>query len=77
MKELGKKLGKTSIELVKILKPTHWALQHIPVFFNENGDLKESNNRGFDVIIGNPPYNKNFNDILVASDGCQIRRVRF
>ena len=54
MKELETKFGKTSIELIKILQPTHWALQHVSAFFNANGDLK--NESGFDVIIGNPPW---------------------
>ena len=53
---LEKHKKKFMIELVKILNPTHWALQHIPAYYNEDGTLKESEERGFDVIIGNPPW---------------------
>jgi hypothetical protein len=37
-------------------KPFHWALEFWYVFFNENGTPLTKEQRGFDVVIGNPPY---------------------
>ncbi len=37
------------------LLPFCWELEFPEVFFNDNGTLKE--NPGFDVVIGNPPWN--------------------
>lgn len=42
--------------ILNIVKPCHWSLQHIPAFYNVDGTLKDSKNRGFDVILGNPPW---------------------
>ena len=44
------------LELVKDLNPTHWALAHFSAYFNEDGTLKEKDDQGFDVILGNPPW---------------------
>ena len=46
------------LELVKDLNPTHWALAHFNAYFNEDGTLKNENEQGFDVILGNPPWEK-------------------
>jgi len=45
-----------SLELLKILEPTHWSLQHWDAFYDKNGELRPVDQRGFDVIIGNPPW---------------------
>ena len=59
--DLMKAFGYTNkIELVKKLNPTHWALQHVPTFFDVEGKLKDV--VGFDAILGNPPW-----EILEAS----------
>lgn len=50
------KYGDLSKELLKITKIIHWPLLHIYCFFNQSGELKESINSGFDIIIGNPPW---------------------
>ena len=42
----------------RIGKPTFWALQHWDAFYDEKGNLKSKEQRGFDVIIGNPPWEK-------------------
>ncbi len=47
---------KIILELVKDLNPTHWALAHFNAYFNEDGTLKNENEQGFDVILGNPPW---------------------
>ncbi|HJU13638.1 MAG TPA: N-6 DNA methylase [Candidatus Nitrosotalea sp.] len=44
------------IDMLKILEPTHWALQHLDAYYDTNGQLKRSGEQGFDVIIGNPPW---------------------
>lgn len=43
-------------EIMTNMKPTHWALQHFDVFYDKDGSLKPISERGFDVIIGNPPW---------------------
>lgn len=51
------KLGlKTTQHILEMLIPTHWSIQHSDVFYDENGNLKPEDQRGFDVIIGNPPW---------------------
>lgn len=45
-----------SLELLKILEPTHWSLQHWEAFYDKNGELRPAEQRGFDVIVGNPPW---------------------
>lgn len=51
--ELGEVLGS---EILQLLKPTHWSLQHFDAFYTEEGILKSAEERGFDVIVGNPPW---------------------
>jgi len=56
-KAFSEKFGKEFTEdLFSILRPTYWPLQHLSAFYNKNGELKEEDERGFDVIIGNPPW---------------------
>jgi len=43
-------------KLFSRLKPTYWSLQHIAAFYKENGEPKNEDERGFDVILGNPPW---------------------
>lgn len=51
------KIGEKLFEnLSRILKPTYWTLQHWDAFYDEKGNLKEKDQQGFDVIIGNPPW---------------------
>lgn len=55
--EFIEKIGLEQTEyLLEILTPSHWAIQHSDVFYDENGNLKPEDKRGFDVIIGNPPW---------------------
>jgi len=42
--------------LFSILRPTYWPLQHPSAFFNKDGEPKNEDERGFDVIISNPPW---------------------
>jgi hypothetical protein len=41
-------------ELVERIKFFHWELEFPEIFYENNGKLKE--NPGFDIIIGNPPW---------------------
>ena len=36
--------------------PTYWPLEYWFSFFDENGNVFPKQNRGFDVVLGNPPY---------------------
>jgi SAM-dependent methyltransferase len=40
-------------------KPFHWALEFWYVFFDEEGTPLPEDLRGFDVVLGNPPYVEN------------------
>lgn len=53
MTEMG--LEKTE-KLLKIATPTNWSIQHITAFYDKDGNLLPKEKRGFDVIIGNPPW---------------------
>jgi hypothetical protein len=46
-------------QIVKQTNPFHWALEFWYVFFNENGIPLPEERRGFEVVIGNPPYIEN------------------
>ena len=47
---------KISEDLFKSTKPLHWIIDFWHVFFDEKGEPLPKEQRGFDVIIGNPPY---------------------
>jgi hypothetical protein len=47
---------KLSEEVLQKTTPFYWALEFWHVYIDENLKLIERNNRGFDLIIGNPPY---------------------
>jgi len=47
---------KISKDLLKSTKPLHWILEFWHVFLDENSELLLEERRGFDIIIGNPPY---------------------
>jgi len=38
------------------LNPFHWHLEFPEVFFQENGTPRPPRQRGFDAVLGNPPY---------------------
>lgn len=38
------------------LKPFHWDLEFADVFFQPDGQPRPESERGFDAILGNPPY---------------------
>ena len=38
------------------LSPLHWELEFPEVFFDDNGTPRPDAERGFDAILGNPPY---------------------
>jgi len=46
---------KTKI-LQKVAPSTNWSIQHLAAFYDKDGNLKPESSRGFDVIIGNPPW---------------------
>ncbi len=43
-------------KLLEFLKPTHWLLQVPEAFYDQSQNLKPEEDRGFDAIIGNPPW---------------------
>lgn len=51
--ELNENLYDYFNDLNKV-KPFNWEIEFPEVFYNDNGELKED--RGFDVVIGNPPF---------------------
>jgi len=48
--------NKLSLEILKETKPFHWALEFWYVFFKENGESLSVQERGFDAVVGNPPW---------------------
>jgi type I restriction-modification system DNA methylase subunit len=46
-------------EILDKTKPFHWALEYWYAYFDVEGRIKEPSNRGFEIIIGNPPYVEN------------------
>ncbi|MFQ6055614.1 MAG: Eco57I restriction-modification methylase domain-containing protein, partial [Methanosarcinales archaeon] len=48
--------NKLSFDIIKETKPLHWALEFWYVFFKENGEALSVQERGFDAVVGNPPY---------------------
>jgi hypothetical protein len=52
------KIGDQVFNDLSKIKPTFWALQHFNAFYDKNGNLKSKDERGFDIIIGNPPWEK-------------------
>jgi hypothetical protein len=43
-------------KILQNVSPTYWQIQHFSAFYSQNGELKNEDERGFDVIIGNPPW---------------------
>jgi len=43
-------------EIFEKTKPFHWALEFWYVYFADDGNVKEKEDKGFDVVVGNPPY---------------------
>ncbi len=44
------------LEILEETKALHWALEFWYVFFDENGVALPEEERGFDAVVGNPPY---------------------
>ena len=51
--KIGKNLSK---KLMNLVEPTYWSLQHWDAYYTEKGNLKPIEEQGFDVIVGNPPW---------------------
>jgi len=47
-----------SIKILEQTKPLHWALEFWFQYFNDDGDPLPQGKSGFDVVIGNPPYER-------------------
>ncbi len=66
-------------EKKRTLLPFHWQLEFPDVFFAEDGSLHPPERRGFDAVLGNPPYvsihtamepgNRNMRDALKRRAG--------
>jgi len=54
--ELTVKLADQFAERKRVLNPFHWHLEFPSVFYQEDGTLKPEERRGFDAVLGNPPY---------------------
>lgn len=55
--EINDKLNENLFDYFKKLneiKPFNWEIEFPEVFYDQNGKLKD--NKGFDIVIGNPPY---------------------
>jgi len=46
------------IEIFDETKPLHWPLESWYLYMDKNGEALEDNDRGADIIIGNPPYER-------------------
>jgi len=44
------------LEILDETKPLHWVLEFWYVFFGENGEALPEEGKGFDAVVGNPPY---------------------
>lgn len=44
------------LEILEETKPLHWALEFWYVFFDEDGEALPEEERGFDAVVGNPPW---------------------
>jgi len=53
------KTKEISIKIMEQTKPFHWALEFWYAFFDERSLAQEEEFRGFDVVLGNPPYVEN------------------
>jgi hypothetical protein len=60
LQEISKKIKITEEEFEK-MKPFHWGFE----FYNIFNGSKDGEGRGFDVIIGNPPYFKIFENNII------------
>ena len=47
---------KISEDLLRQTRPLHWIIDFWHVFFDDEGNPLPKEKRGFDIIIGNPPY---------------------
>jgi hypothetical protein len=56
LRELRESLKETLSDKKKLLQPFHWQLEFPDVFYLPDGLLRPESNRGFDAILGNPPY---------------------
>jgi len=55
-KKLRDSLADALAEKTKALEPFHWELEFADVFFQPDGSPRPANERGFDTVLGNPPY---------------------
>jgi len=46
-------------DLLRQTRPLHWIIDFWHVFFDDEGNSLPKEKRGFDVVIGNPPYIEN------------------
>lgn len=53
---LRSSIGERLAAETQTLQPFHWRLEFPDVFFQEDGSLLPNTRRGFDVVLGNPPY---------------------
>ena len=42
--------------ILQFITPTYWQIKYFSAFYYSNGKLKNKDEQGFDVIIGNPPW---------------------
>ncbi|MHA1381295.1 MAG: Eco57I restriction-modification methylase domain-containing protein [Candidatus Helarchaeota archaeon] len=50
------------IQIVDITTPFHWAFEFWFNYFNEDGEIRPEGQRGFDIIVGNPPWVHDISD---------------
>jgi hypothetical protein len=55
-KRLNKTLDSDLKAFKRSLRPFHWELEFPTVFFETDGTPRSSAHRGFDAVLGNPPY---------------------
>src|SRR6266536_153584 len=55
-KKLSESLTAILDQKIADLQPFHWELEVPEVFYQENGEPLGKSERGFDAVLGNPPY---------------------
>ncbi|MEM3398965.1 MAG: N-6 DNA methylase [Nitrososphaeria archaeon] len=74
------KMKDITFQIVKQTTIFHWILEFWYAFFNENAVPLSENLRGFDVVLGNPPYieNKRLNVVIKRYlKNCGIYRTTY
>jgi hypothetical protein len=74
-KKLRESLQADLVTKKTILKPFHWHMEFPDVFFQPDGTLRPVQARGFDAVLGNPPYIRRHVFVNEAWANCLLKRL--